>query len=49
MASALLKHFDRLPRISRMSIRSKLLLTLIVFGAAAVAAHCLDWLFQCKT
>ena len=37
LASALLKYFNRLPRISRMSIRSKLLITLIVFGAAAVA------------
>ena len=49
MASALLKRFDRLPRISRMSIRSKLLITLIIFGAAAVADDCLDWIFQCKT
>ena len=48
MASALLKHFDRLPRISRMSIRSKLLITLMTFGAATVATTAWIGYFNAK-
>src|SRR4026209_555626 len=48
MASAHLKRFDRLPRISRMSIRSKLLITLIIFGAAALAGTAWIGYFNAK-
>src|SRR5688572_10850182 len=48
LASALLKHFNRFPRISRMSIRNKLLITLIVFGAAAVAGTAWIGYFNAK-
>jgi class 3 adenylate cyclase len=47
LASAVLKHFN-LPRISRMSIRSKLLITLVIFGAAAVAGTAWIGYFNAK-